>query len=342
MLSLTLDILLKVAGFIKAKRKFVLFLGLIGATLIFIYYPIIFKSSYIKITGIIFRFELPSSFKECEIYLKDEIIIDPAGTSIYPFSKNDNKQFQGKSLEIETKIGHLVIKNPFKEGASANSEIDSFHIYLKHRAKEAIKITKVVVDKKVINLKTFYHDNIIDKTNRALVEKQYITDVISLLLLNYNLSASNFILTFLLLCFFILLLELASKCITYYFLPPKSFAKYVNCKFSDNGSMIAIQDPGKRIEYYKRFYEQDIWYRFLQILGPTVGFLLTTSSLVAALNPSLQESRDIKSFFDSIQVAMISTFVGLLIRLIALFLQKISNKIFNRIDNLLFEYQGNE
>lgn len=58
---------------------------------------------------------------------------------------------------------------------------------------------------------------------------------------------------------------------------------------------------------------------FARVIGPAVGFLLTVSSLVAGLHPSQQSSDDSFQFVSSLQLALVATFVGLLIRILAEF-----------------------
>jgi biopolymer transport protein ExbB/TolQ len=73
--------------------------------------------------------------------------------------------------------------------------------------------------------------------------------------------------------------------------------------------------------------------RFLQALGPALGFILTVSSLVQALHPaSLLGSKGLDGFLSGIHVAMISTFLGLLIRIIALEAARVNDELLIRAD----------
>ena len=58
---------------------------------------------------------------------------------------------------------------------------------------------------------------------------------------------------------------------------------------------------------------------FVRVLGPATGFLLTVSSLVAGLHPSVHSAQDSFLFISSLQLALVATFVGLLIRILAEF-----------------------
>jgi hypothetical protein len=58
---------------------------------------------------------------------------------------------------------------------------------------------------------------------------------------------------------------------------------------------------------------------FGRVLGPALGFLLTVSSLVAGLHPSAAAVRDTFQFVSSLQLALVATFMGLLVRIVAEF-----------------------
>jgi hypothetical protein len=67
----------------------------------------------------------------------------------------------------------------------------------------------------------------------------------------------------------------------------------------------------------ERMREQRRSFEFWRAAGPTLGFLMTVSSLAAALHPSVQATRNAAQFLAAVDVAVISTFVGLMVRLIA-------------------------
>jgi len=111
-----------------------------------------------------------------------------------------------------------------------------------------------------------------------------------------------------------------------------SFRRFINKKYLINDSA----DQNEIINAHNQcgidFTSRNSWFRFLQVSGPAIGFALTISSLIAGLHPSIQKTHDISIFFESIQIAMISTLIGLIIRLIALIAQRVNNKLFFRAD----------
>lgn len=72
-----------------------------------------------------------------------------------------------------------------------------------------------------------------------------------------------------------------------------------------------------REELAAQFWNDCRWSNFWKVAGPAIGFLLTVSSLAASLHPSVQAARDAYVFVSGIQMAVISTFVGLFIRICA-------------------------
>ena len=330
-------LLLKLIGLVKIRPKFALGAGIILATVLYIYLPYILNGPYIRINDRIFAFELSLPFKQCKIYLKKNIAIDESGTLIYPYSSKSNQLTYSQKLNIISNTNPIIIDNPLSKEKIESTNADTVKISIKYKDANELDITKVLIDdnEKGLNLKTFFENNITSK-NKAYRKRQLITEAISTILLHYNISISNFLLTLLTISLFVLFCNLGYKCTIYYLIPSNYFADFALKCVSGKPAGDKAHFKDQRIEYCLKFQEQDIWYRFLQILGPTVGFLLTTSSLIAALNPSLQASRDIKGFFDSIQVAMVSTFIGLLIRLVAMFLQRLNNKMLVRLDNTIF------
>jgi hypothetical protein len=56
---------------------------------------------------------------------------------------------------------------------------------------------------------------------------------------------------------------------------------------------------------------------FMRVFGPATGFLLTVSSLIAGLHPSAAAAQDTFRFVSSLQLALVATFMGLAVRILA-------------------------
>lgn len=106
--------------------------------------------------------------------------------------------------------------------------------------------------------------------------------------------------------------------------------KYLNKHYNYNKKNINVI----KIKISEDYSKRNELYIFLQNFGPAMGFIFTVSSLIVGLNPEVHSTRNIELFFKSIQIAMVSTFIGLLLRIIALFLQKYNDKIFHNINNI--------
>jgi hypothetical protein len=78
---------------------------------------------------------------------------------------------------------------------------------------------------------------------------------------------------------------------------------------------------------------------FAKTMGPALGFLLTVSSLSAALHPSVQATQDTFRFVSGIQIAVIATFVGLAIRIVAQWAQRVHVDLAERLLALLADEQ---
>lgn len=66
-----------------------------------------------------------------------------------------------------------------------------------------------------------------------------------------------------------------------------------------------------------RFYQLERRFMFWRVVGPALGFILTISSLVEGLHPSKQGSQDSFLLISALQLALVATFVGLGIRILA-------------------------
>lgn len=66
-----------------------------------------------------------------------------------------------------------------------------------------------------------------------------------------------------------------------------------------------------------RFHLAERRFIFWRVVGPALGFILTISSLVEGLHPSRQGSQDSFLLVSTLQLALVATFLGLWIRILA-------------------------
>lgn len=77
-------------------------------------------------------------------------------------------------------------------------------------------------------------------------------------------------------------------------------------------------------------------FAFARVVGPALGFMLTVSSLVAGLHPaSGQYQHETFQFVSSLQIALVATFMGLAIRIIAELALRYSNSVADRMLSLV-------
>ena len=94
----------------------------------------------------------------------------------------------------------------------------------------------------------------------------------------------------------------------------------IRSRISKRQSALADQAEVSKIDVVRADYENTYArLEFVRVLGPAVGFMLTVSSLVSGLHPSVQSTQDSFAFVSSLQLALVATFVGLLTRVIAEF-----------------------
>jgi hypothetical protein len=96
-----------------------------------------------------------------------------------------------------------------------------------------------------------------------------------------------------------------------------------------------LKNQGEVAVLYAQFQLQSRNFSFAKTMGPAFGFLLTVTSLSAALHPSVQATQDTFRFISGIQVAVIATAVGLAIRIVAHFGQRVYRDLAERLALLI-------
>lgn len=304
-------------------------LGCLLFTYFFINYPLTLGEPHI-VVGKRLLFTLDKNFSMCAIQLKEPIEVQEI--QLVP----DFKQKIMKNIlvvEVKSKIDTINVPLPPKNAILDDkfTKIVVDIIYPKH---PEARIEKVIIDGKAANLENFFNENL--RINDGKLVKQYfIRDYISSFLIYFNDSMSNWLMTFLFFVCIYLFVDMMGYVIIC-FGPKNKFEKYVfrNCNLISPTDVDQLQ--GAKISFAQIHSKRDMWYRFFQIFGPAFGFLFTITSLIAGLHPSAQIGRDVSQFFVAIQVAMTSTFIGLFMRIISMWLQILNNKIFDRAE-LVFQ-----
>lgn len=328
--SLLLDYLISQ---IKLRSSKIIWPSIVLLTIIYIYVPFSDPTITINPTARLFELELPKTFKECELVFKSKVIITQYRINLITKTmtkKSKPHRFEDPKQEVtKLKIENLML------GESENlddSEETSLMVKVYFESSLPLKISAVSVDQEVKHLETFYANNV-RSPSKNLEKRNKIRRYISNIILKFNDEVSNLVLTMLFLFLIYLILLMGGKLIL---IKANNFNFYVKWKYKIkskemlNNSLIAFGEKhGKDNESFK----------FYQIVGPAIGFVLTISSLIAGLHPLVKEAQNLIMFLDAIQVALVSTFLGLLIRIVAISLQRIDNKLFIQTDEIFFKIE---
>lgn len=321
---------------IKVKRSIVICLSIILAGFLYIYDPFSEPTITINPTSKSFDLELPKDFNECRLTFKKERNIceySMALTSEKEVRKHRSRRKENVNQIVTTlKINNLIAND---KSTPKDPDATALRIKVLFDSNTSLEITSVFIDHNMQDIEIFYLKNLFS-TSKKLNKYKYIRSDISNLLLKYNDPVSNIMLTILTISLIPLFYEIIRKLYRCYF--AKNMEAYLKSEFNPSNEE-AVNNAV--ISYGENYGKRASMYRFLQLMGPAIGFTLTISSLIAGLHPSLQEVRNIKIFFETIQVAMVSTFLGLLIRIMAIVLQKIDDKLLIQVDDTLFKIKEN-
>lgn len=140
-----------------------------------------------------------------------------------------------------------------------------------------------------------------------------IQDRLSDILLGANELIGNILLCCLVISLFWIGTWVALGFFLMYFVPDRMLMRLVT-----RSNVAALPDSEKKdlISNIKMEYSK-VYRRlaFARVVGPATGFLLTVTSLVAGLHPSVVARQDTFHFISSLQLALVATFMGLLVRI---------------------------
>lgn len=316
----------------KVKRSRVICISVILTGLLYICDPFSKPTITINPPSKSFDLELPKDFVKCELIFKKEI-------NIFNYSMaltSEDESGKHRSLIhqiINQKVISLPINNLIANDKTADKdpEAKALRIKILFESSSPLEITTVFIDHKIQDNEDFYLKYLFSD-NKKLRKYRYIRRDISNILLRYNDTLSNVILTILTVSLIPLFYEIIRRSYRGYI--ANNMEAYLKSEF-DLSNEEAINNT--QISYGENHERRESMYRLFQIMGPAIGFTLTISSLIVGLHPSLLEVQNIKIFFETIQVAMVSTFLGLLIRIMAILLQRIDNRLLIQADDILFQ-----
>jgi len=166
-----------------------------------------------------------------------------------------------------------------------------------------------------------------------LVRVRHIRSDLATVLFLLNDPVSNVIMSCMFFTVLLLVFHVLGPLLAAYVYSEKRFDAYLN-KSSGQADKSRWQDDPDFCDKLTGHWA--LWngrYHYWQALGPAVGFILTVSGLVQSLHPVIRATNDLDSFMEGIHIAMISTFLGLLVRILALEAERVNNLLLVRADN---------
>lgn len=141
-----------------------------------------------------------------------------------------------------------------------------------------------------------------------------IQEKLSDIVLSANEAIGNLLLAVLLLMFLWLIVRLTDALRRVYLTSDEDVRLEMNkqlpADISDRGERLAQTIRTQYAHAYKNL-------SFMRVFGPATGFLLTVSSLISGLHPSATAAQDTFRFVSSLQLALVATFMGLAVRIMA-------------------------
>jgi hypothetical protein len=166
----------------------------------------------------------------------------------------------------------------------------------------------------------------------TLMRYKLLQEELSNLVLGFNNSIANLLLGGMVVAFLWFTYLALSASVQLYLGSDQSVLKRLDGRFGKAPHPVRIK--GKRAFVSTEFTIINRRLTFAKAVGPAFGFLLTVSSLSAALHPSVQAAQDTFRFVSGIQIAVIATFVGLAIRIAAQVAQRSYRSLAERLLSL--------
>jgi len=327
--------------FIKARSTFKTALIALALALATCWYILdLTGKSCINVPGNSVDFELPP-FQHCDItflnpvMIKSYIIADALKFTDLGKSIPTALPSEAVSRSVNRELSFLTIENSdHTQPTTGATQLYRVHIFMGPSLNS--EIVAVSIDDKAIDLKLFFKHYL--KSQGEFIRFRYIRKTLADFLYSMNDVVSNWILTFM---FFGIVWEIGKlgimelrACVFY---SDSRFERYLITSLNIKNMAEEKQRAEALDKYHADYWRLDNWFRFLQALGPALGFILTVSSLVQALHPALFKANNLDGFLNGIHVAMISTFLGLLLRIIALEAARVNDKLFIRAEMQLGE-----
>jgi hypothetical protein len=311
----------KIAVLVKVPRAVAGILTVLILTCLIIFC----NSRYVSVPGSVVSLRL-GQFERCKITFKNDLSFDNYEIGHNIAMTNFVPGFQTNTINLVQPLkpyisSTLIITNLWylQQKVVANT-FPAYDVNIFTVGSIRCDITAFSIDDEPVNLKEFIKHNLGNQKSEY-VHLRYIRKDLAQIIYRWNDEVSNWILTGLaagMWLFLILLLNMERKTFTTdkYFV--KGLEKLLKMKIK------VPSKPEQQQIAYDRFHDicaqWNSRFIFLQALGPALGFILTVSSLIASLDPATFSGAgtDLDAFLNGIHVALVSTFLGLLLRILAL------------------------
>jgi hypothetical protein len=170
-------------------------------------------------------------------------------------------------------------------------------------------------------------------SRQMLMRYKLMQDILSDLILLFNGSLANIFLAAMVVALLWLGFLFTGAAKRLYLNTDKTLLDSFNKRVANTAQELKKQ--GAEAVLSAQFQMQNRNFVFAKTMGPVFGFLLTVSSLSAALHPTVQAEQDTFHFISGIQVAIVATFIGLAIRIVAQFAQRVHRDLAERVLLLL-------
>lgn len=314
-----------ISGKVKVPRKFRLLTLFLLSGVAYSFWPF-GKASLLVHPGSV-EFELPS-FQQCVITFDDTVFIQQV--MVEPTNEKGGPESSVQPVNQELK--KFTFTNSVPPITAPTSE-KVFRVRIRVTSNINPAITGFALDRKKLLLKEVHQQYL--KSAGDYTRIRFIRRDIADLLFLINDHFSNVLMLALVLWILMLMPTLV---ITEYYV---NFAPAD--KFKAHIINVVTKESGKNDNLWERYTA--MWsdaathFQFAQAVGPALGFLLTVSGLIQAIYPGLGDTRDMDIFLKGLNVALVSTFLGLFLRILALEASRIHYKSLERAEACLLPLQ---
>jgi len=311
---------------LKAPPSWALLVTILGLSWFYIANP--FGTPVVRLNGLEIRLEMPV-FRSLELHFSDNVLVSQCvvGQQRTYINTPPGDIVGGKQTQVDKASAILRIDN-FATNTVGVSPYLVQDIAIQLKSADHVEIAEVIIDGVKMELEKFSNAHL--KSSWQMSSEKYIRQLISKKLSPLNDKVSNWLLTFmffgiLYVCARVLLLEFWVYGV-YVFRKAIFLERLKKLSKENDLSKEAAKERAKNW-CSEKWARRDAASKFLQALGPAAGFILTVSSLIYALaSPKV----DVELLISGMHIAMVSTFLGLFLRIVALEGERVSLELFSR------------